>query len=67
VQLQLTDDKVYALSASGKIYVLASSANKQVPSQSPSTGSNSWWRTGKGEMADFVEVTPATKLGWGES
>lgn len=62
MQLQLTDDKVYALSASGKIYVLASS----VLSQSPSTGSNSWWRTGE-EMVDFVEVTPAVKLGWGES
>ncbi|PPR04949.1 hypothetical protein CVT24_010407 [Panaeolus cyanescens] len=72
VQLQLTDEKLYALSASGKIYVLATDAFAQaLPTGAPTPASDSWWGTGwlwgEDENIDFAEVTPAESLGWRES
>jgi hypothetical protein len=65
----LTDDKVYALSASGRIYVLASNASRQALSPDVLTSaSDSWGWLRKGdESVDFTEVSPMEKLGWGES
>jgi len=60
----LTDDKVYALSASGRIYVLASNAGKQA--LSPDLTSAKGWLPKGDESVDFAEVLPTEKLGWGE-
>ncbi|PPQ76625.1 hypothetical protein CVT26_012732 [Gymnopilus dilepis] len=72
VQLQLTDDKVYALSSSGKVYTLASAASKQeLAPGAPTPASDGWWGTGwlwgEDETVDFAELTPYdTGLGWRE-
>ncbi|KAF9533459.1 regulator of chromosome condensation 1/beta-lactamase-inhibitor protein II [Crepidotus variabilis] len=72
IQLQLTDDKIFALSSSGRIYVLASSGVKQGLSPGkPTPASDSWWGTGwlwgEDQTVDFAEISPAEPLGWGES
>jgi len=72
VQVQLTDEKLYALSASGKVYTLATSAEKQTLSPgAPTPASDSWWGTGwlwgEDETVSFAEVTATEKLAWGES
>ncbi|KAG2158456.1 regulator of chromosome condensation 1/beta-lactamase-inhibitor protein II [Suillus bovinus] len=73
IQLQLTESRVYALSASGKIYVIAANAEQQQkPSPKPLPASTtSWWGTGwiwgaQGNAIDFAEIAPRQKLGWGE-
>ncbi|KAF9476343.1 RCC1/BLIP-II [Pholiota conissans] len=72
VQLQLTDDKLYALSASGRVYVLATNSLKQeYKPGAPTPSSDSWWGTGwfwgEDEAIDFAEVLPAEPFGWRES
>lgn len=72
VQLQLTEQKLYALSASGKLYVLAGDVLRQsLPKGAPrSTGASWWsfgWLWGKDETTDFAEVSPREPFGWGES
>ncbi|RDB24241.1 Protein FMP25, mitochondrial [Hypsizygus marmoreus] len=71
VQLKLTNGRLYALSASGKVYSLASEAAKQeLRPGAPTPSSDSWWGTGwfwgEDETVDFVEVTPNAHLKWGE-
>lgn len=68
VKLQLTDYKVYALSASGKVYVLAADAlNQEIPSgSSGAKGSWSSWLLGKSKNIQYQELTPQQELGWGE-
>ena len=66
-KLQVTPDRVFALSASGHIYVLsASAANQELPVGTPTPSSTPWWGTGwmwgEEEAVDFVEVTPHEKL-----
>ncbi|PBK96705.1 RCC1/BLIP-II protein [Armillaria gallica] len=65
VQLQLTESKLYALSASGKIYAMEASASRQsLPAGSP-TQSPWWsmgWLWGKEETVDFVEIKPQQQL-----
>ncbi|KAF8968391.1 regulator of chromosome condensation 1/beta-lactamase-inhibitor protein II [Flammula alnicola] len=72
VQLQLTDDKLYALSASGKVYTLATDAmDQELSAGSPTPSSDSWWGTGwlwgEDETVDFAELTASEPLGWRES
>ncbi|KAH6896476.1 regulator of chromosome condensation 1/beta-lactamase-inhibitor protein II [Coprinopsis sp. MPI-PUGE-AT-0042] len=67
VQLQLTEDKVFALSASGHIYVFASRASKQALAPgTPTPSSDSWWGTGwlwgEEETIDFVKLQSHEKL-----
>ncbi|KAG1877771.1 regulator of chromosome condensation 1/beta-lactamase-inhibitor protein II [Suillus subalutaceus] len=73
IQLQLTESRIYALSASGKIYVIAANAEQQKapPPQPLPASTTSWWRPGwiwgaQGNAIDFMEITPKQKLGWGE-
>ncbi|KAF8162931.1 regulator of chromosome condensation 1/beta-lactamase-inhibitor protein II [Crassisporium funariophilum] len=68
VQLQLTHGKVYALSASGKVYTLAADVLQQeLRTGAPTPSSDSWWGTGwfwgEDETIDFAELHPAEKLG----
>ncbi|KAJ8078596.1 hypothetical protein PM082_012879 [Marasmius tenuissimus] len=66
VQIQLSETRLYALSSSGKIYVLAASESQQIPvlhTQSP------WWKKaiGLGERpSPFVEILPKDSFAWGE-
>ncbi|KAI0055499.1 RCC1/BLIP-II [Artomyces pyxidatus] len=69
--VQVTDSRVFALSASGRIYVMSVEASKQsLAPGSPTPSSDSWWGTGWmwGEEVgvDFSEIVPAHKLNWGE-
>ncbi|CCL98952.1 uncharacterized protein FIBRA_00960 [Fibroporia radiculosa] len=71
VRIQVTPSRVFALSASGRIYVLSSSAQQQtLPPGTPTPTSSPWWGTGwlwgDEEGVDFAEVTPHEKLHWGE-
>ncbi|KAJ3504015.1 hypothetical protein NLJ89_g8163 [Agrocybe chaxingu] len=72
VQLQLTEHKLCALSASGKVYVLATDITKQeLPTGAPTPSSDGWWGTGwfwgEDEIVDFAEVHPSEKLARRES
>ncbi|KAK0197250.1 regulator of chromosome condensation 1/beta-lactamase-inhibitor protein II [Armillaria mellea] len=65
VQLQLTESKLYALSASGQIYAIEASASRQsLPARSPPQ--SPWWSMGwlwgKEETVDFVEIKPQQEL-----
>ncbi|KAL0947109.1 hypothetical protein HGRIS_013245 [Hohenbuehelia grisea] len=70
-QLQLTENRVYALSASGHVYALEASASKQeLSAGAPTPASAPWWSTGwmwgEEESVDFVQITPNSDFGWGE-
>ncbi|KAF5365615.1 hypothetical protein D9758_003188 [Tetrapyrgos nigripes] len=68
VQLQLSDNRLYALSSSGKIYA------SDLPGQNSSTGvpntTSSWWvatsNKAIGSSSAFVEVSPRESLSWSE-
>ncbi|KAK0459583.1 regulator of chromosome condensation 1/beta-lactamase-inhibitor protein II [Desarmillaria tabescens] len=68
VQLQLTESKLYALSASGQIYVMEASASKQsLPAGSSTPSSYPLWSMGwlwgkEEEAVDFVEIKPQQQL-----
>ncbi|KAG1756442.1 regulator of chromosome condensation 1/beta-lactamase-inhibitor protein II [Suillus paluster] len=72
IRLQLTESRVYALSASGTIYVFAANAEQQkLPTAKPTPASTSWWGPGwiwgeEGNTVDFTEILPKKKLAWGE-
>ncbi|KAF9264847.1 RCC1/BLIP-II [Marasmius fiardii PR-910] len=66
VQIQLSESRLYALSSSGKIYVLPASEFQQ-KSLSPSF--SSWWKTALGfqtRHVNFVEIIPKDASSWGE-
>ena len=71
IKVQLTDSRVYALSASGRIYVFAANEEQQklrIPRTSSTTpwGVFNW--TGREQQTiDFVEIFPKEKLNWGET
>ncbi|KAI0637148.1 regulator of chromosome condensation 1/beta-lactamase-inhibitor protein II [Trametes polyzona] len=70
-QLQLTRTRVFALSASGRIYVLSSrQADQALPTGAQTPASTPWWGTGwlwgEEEEVDFAEITPKEKLKRGE-
>ena len=69
--LQLTRSRVFALSASGRIYVLSSrQVDQALPNGAQTPASTPWWGTGwlwgEEEQVDFAEVTPKEKLKRGE-
>ncbi|KAJ3476287.1 hypothetical protein NLI96_g11263 [Meripilus lineatus] len=71
IKLQATPSRVFALSASGRIYVLASSVTHQELSPgAPTPASTPWWGTGwfwgEEEDIDFAEITPCERLEWKE-
>ncbi|KAI0080581.1 RCC1/BLIP-II [Panus rudis PR-1116 ss-1] len=71
VKLQVTPTRVFALSASGRIYALASEAAKQtLPVGGQTPASTPWWSTGwlwdEEQSVDFTEITPNEKLGMRE-
>ncbi|KAJ3541331.1 hypothetical protein NM688_g6101 [Phlebia brevispora] len=66
-KLQATHDRVFALSASGRIYVLsANMAQQALPAGAPTPASTPWWGTGwmwgEEEQIEFAEITPHEKL-----
>ncbi|TFK55231.1 RCC1/BLIP-II [Heliocybe sulcata] len=69
VQLQLTDSRVFALSASGHVYVLPSHAAAQdsLSKAQPST-SSSWWSLlgAQQEGGNYAEITANESLPWRE-
>ncbi|KAF8626336.1 hypothetical protein AX15_004995 [Amanita polypyramis BW_CC] len=70
-EIRLTDNKLYALSTTGRVYALSLVSSEEGLHQSDSTSaSNSWWGAswfgGKGESIEFIEVIPKQKLSWGE-
>lgn len=71
LRLQSTADRVFALSASGRIYVVSSkSASQQLPTGAPTPASTPWWGTGwiwgEEEEVDFAEISSQEKLARGE-
>lgn len=69
VALDVTENRVFALSASGSIYVLASSQSKQNIASNPFSAP--WWNTGwlwgeVGSGVDFSELVCTSRLSWGE-
>ncbi|KAI0670555.1 RCC1/BLIP-II [Trametes maxima] len=70
-QLQVTRSRVFALSASGRVYVLSSrQADQTLAPGAPTPASTPWWGTGwlwgEEEEVDFAEVTSNDKLKRGE-
>ncbi|KAI6028459.1 regulator of chromosome condensation 1/beta-lactamase-inhibitor protein II [Pisolithus orientalis] len=70
VKIQVTESRVYALSASGKIYVLAANEEQQKLKVSSQHPGSSWWSfdwlwRGRPNI-DLVELFPREKLGWRE-
>ncbi|KAF9452253.1 RCC1/BLIP-II [Macrolepiota fuliginosa MF-IS2] len=70
VKLQLTEFKVYALSASGKVYVLAADALDQATPVNKLPTNNSWfgtgWLLGNGKNIQYQELAPKENLSWNE-
>ena len=67
----MTPTRVFALSASGHVYVLAASAAQQkLAPGAPTPSSTPWWGTGwqwgEEETVDFAQLNPREKLAWGE-
>ncbi|KAJ7343659.1 regulator of chromosome condensation 1/beta-lactamase-inhibitor protein II [Mycena albidolilacea] len=63
VKLQLTPTRVFALSKSGRIYILAANA----ANQELAPRSSAWWNFWTSpQKVDFVELTPNDVFGWGE-
>lgn len=71
IKVQLTESRVYALSASGRIYVFAANKERQKLSILQTTSRTPWWVSGwigrEQETIDFVEIFPKEKLDRGET
>jgi len=68
VKLQLTESKIYALSSSGAVYVLAADAlSQEIPLSGPqSTGLWTNWLWEGGKTIQYEELSPQQGLGWSE-
>ncbi|KAG9318538.1 regulator of chromosome condensation 1/beta-lactamase-inhibitor protein II [Chiua virens] len=71
IKVQLTDSRVYALSASGRIYVFAANEERQKLPATHSSSTAFSWAAGctsreQGSI-DFVEIFPKEKLKWSET
>jgi alpha-tubulin suppressor-like RCC1 family protein len=67
----LTENKIFALSSSGHIYVLASRALDQIKAPgAPTPSSDGWWGTGwlwgEDQAANFAQLTSNEPLNWRE-
>lgn len=71
IKVQLTDSRVYALSASGKIYVFAANEEQQKLPIPRTSSTMPWgvsgWTGREQQTIDFVEVFPKEKLNRGET
>ncbi|KAJ6547379.1 RCC1 BLIP-II [Mycena capillaripes] len=64
VKLQLNNNRVFALSKSGSIYVLDANASNQALAQS---NGPAWWKFwASPQRVDFAELTPQSPFGWSE-
>ncbi|KIM80836.1 hypothetical protein PILCRDRAFT_822120 [Piloderma croceum F 1598] len=66
IRLALTESRVFALSASGHIYVLAADSAKQSAKISTSPWYRPGWLLGKKKTVDFIEILPKHRLSWRE-
>ncbi|KAJ7273533.1 regulator of chromosome condensation 1/beta-lactamase-inhibitor protein II [Mycena haematopus] len=65
VKLQLTPNRVIALSKSGRVYILDANASNQALLGPQHT--RSWWNFwARPQRVDFVELMPNSAFGWGE-
>ena len=68
-KVQVTESRVFALSASGKVYVIPARVADVARAQSIDAP---WWSTGwlwgeeTGSQNNHAEIVPAQKLAWGE-
>ncbi|KAJ7285663.1 regulator of chromosome condensation 1/beta-lactamase-inhibitor protein II [Mycena rebaudengoi] len=64
IKLQLSDRRVFALSKSGRVYVLDSDASEQTLSAPPP---HPWWRFwATSQLVGYAELRPDSTFGWGE-
>ncbi|KAG6376199.1 regulator of chromosome condensation 1/beta-lactamase-inhibitor protein II [Boletus reticuloceps] len=70
VKVQLTGSRVYALSATGRIYVFAANEEQQQLPKPRISSATSWdlsgWTGRERQAIDFVEIFPKERLNWGE-
>lgn len=66
--VQVTESRVFALSASGSVYVIAaqSARQRQNPTPGASRWGTSWLVWGDEAGFEHSEIVPAQKLAWGE-
>ena len=70
-KVQVTESRVFALSASGKVYVIPARVVSQDVARAQSIDAP-WWSTGwlwgeeTGSQNNHAEIVPAQKLAWGE-
>lgn len=64
--MQVAESRVFALSASGRVYVMPAQAATQ-KNLTPSRWGTSWlWGSGDEAGLHYSEIIPAQKFGWGE-
>ncbi|KAJ7917529.1 regulator of chromosome condensation 1/beta-lactamase-inhibitor protein II [Mycena leptocephala] len=64
VKLQLTTNRVFALSKSGSVYVLDANASNQALAEPRRA---SWWKFwASSQLVDFAELAPQSPVVWGE-
>ena len=69
--MQVTESRVFALSASGRVYVISAQAPPGVPMRSSTSIMSRWgtgWLWGGDDQpgVQHFEIVPAQKLTWGE-
>lgn len=71
IKVQLTDSRVYALSASGRIYVFAANEEQQQLPKLQTSSATPWglsgWIGREQQAINFVEICPKEKLNWCET
>ncbi|KAI9508842.1 RCC1/BLIP-II [Russula earlei] len=70
VSVRVTESRVFALSASGRVYVISAEAAQQsLPSMRSSSSTSRWgtsWLWSDDVGIQYSEIVPAQKLAWGE-
>jgi hypothetical protein len=62
--LQLTANRVFALSKSGSVYVLDANASNQALAEPRRAA---WWKFwASSQLVDFAELAPQNPVAWGE-
>jgi hypothetical protein len=65
--VQVAESRVFALSASGRVYVMPAHAAARQQNLAPSRWGTSWlWGSGEEAGSHYSEIIPAQKFGWGE-
>ncbi|KAI0003218.1 regulator of chromosome condensation 1/beta-lactamase-inhibitor protein II [Russula compacta] len=65
-RVQVTESRVFALSASGSVYVIAAQAARHSPTPGASSRWGTSWLWGDEAGVEHSEIVPAQKLAWGE-